>query len=154
MKKIILITIVSILLVSVSGFVVFANNNIITHPNSSVKYNEDPAPIYTANDQKDASSFVPEEKCIEDIKQTEDSQIISKELKTWGKHVKDEKEEGINYQIDPNRMVRVIKIKYPEGLDTKAGFYKNAVSINVFDAETGSLIESTVTGDYQGRDKR
>jgi hypothetical protein len=47
-------------------------------------------------------------------------------------------------------MVRVIKIKYPEGLDTKAGFYKNAVSTDVFDAETGNLIESTVTGDYQG----
>ena len=48
-------------------------------------------------------------------------------------------------------MVRVIKVKYPQGLDTKAGFYKNAIAINVFDAETGNLIESTVTGDYQGR---
>jgi hypothetical protein len=41
-----------------------------------------------------------------------------------------------------------------EGLDTKAGFYMNAVSIDVFDAETGNLIESTVAGDYQGRARK
>jgi hypothetical protein len=154
MKRIILISVVSTLSVSTFAFVAFANNNIISHPNSSVKYNENPAPIYTANDKIDVNSFISEEEIIENIRQTKDSQIISKELKTWGNYVKDEKEEGTNYQIDPNSMVRVIKIKYPEGLATKAGFYKNAVSIDVFDAETGNLIESTVTGDYQGRARK
>jgi hypothetical protein len=70
MKRIILISVVSTLSVSTFAFVAFANNNIISHPNSSVKYNENPAPIYTANDKIDVNSFISEEKIIENIRQT------------------------------------------------------------------------------------
>ncbi len=150
MKKTIIFYLILVFLL-VSGITIFAQNAKITHPNSSDKYNENPTPIYAKNNNTEIENFVTEDKCLKNIVQKSDSIIISKELKTWGKHVSDEKEEGINYQIDPERMVRVIKVKYPQGLDTKAGFYKNAIAINVFDAETGNLIESTVTGDYQGR---
>lgn len=153
MKKIIIISLISVILI-ISGITALAQNKKISHPNSFDKYNENPTPIYTKNDKSDQKNFVPEDKYLKNIVQKSDSKIISNELKTWGKHVKDENEEGINYQIDTERMVKVIKVEYPQGLDTKAGFYKNAIAINVFDAETGDLIESTVTGDYQGRNKK
>ena len=151
MKKSFLIVTIICMIAALSLAAYAINNNAISHPDSSQKYNENPAPIYVANDKKDASNFVSEDKCLKNIVQTETSKIKSSTLTTWKQYVTDEKEEAINYQIDDNRMVRVIKIEYPDGLDTKAGFYKNAVSTIVFDAESGNLITSVVTGDYQGR---
>lgn len=153
MKKSAFITLIVVCVVSLSITVAFAaKNNAISHPFSSDKYNENPTPIYTRNDTRDVKSFVSEGKCIESIAKTKTSHIKSKELKTWGQHVKDDEEEATNYQIDSNRMVRVIKTEFPDGLDTKAGFYKNAVLTSVFDAETGNLIESHITGDWQGQE--
>lgn len=64
---------------------------------------------------------------------------------------KDEPNDNLqDREVDPNRMVWVIKTNYPKGLNTKAGFYANATLISVFDAQTGQLLESTVTGNYQG----
>jgi hypothetical protein len=73
--------------------------------------------------------------------------VKSSELKTWGKYLNDEKKEEFT-QVSSNRMVKVIKTEYPDGLDTKAGFYGNATLTSVFDAETGNLLESSITGDY------
>ena len=157
MKKNILISVIAVFvaLISVTTALALnvgnAANSVASHQVSSEEYNENPTPIYTANETENANNFVSEDKCIANIAKTNTSKIITKELKTWGQHVTDDKEEAINYQIDSNRMVRVIKTEFPDGLDTKAGFYDNAVLTSVFDAETGNLIESHVTGDYQGK---
>lgn len=148
MKKIVIIAMVLISLLAISGITVIASeDHAISHPFPSDRYNEHPAPTYVKNNDKTEADFVPVEKCLQNIVKTDTSCVVSKELKTWGQHLIDDKEEVVNYQMDPERMVRVIRTEFPDGLDTKAGFFNKAVLTTVFDAETGNLIESHVTGD-------
>lgn len=152
MKKKILIALTVLIAVSAISLTAFAiNETVRSHPNNGTKYNENPIPIYTDNSEKVNKNFVSEEKCEESIVKTKTSHKKSSELKQWNKYLKDEKKDIVNHQISDSRMVRVIKTEYPDGLDTKAGFYANAILTTVFDAETGTLLESTVTGDYQGK---
>ena len=74
-------------------------------------------------------------------------------FKTWSNHISedDPNNKDINFQIDPNRNVWVVKTDYPNGIETKAGFYDKATLITVFDAETGQLLKSKVTGIYKGK---
>lgn len=137
---------------------VFAGSKFfITHPDNGLNYVEEPQPVYIDNASKQQKDFVSDDKLLKKIAKTSSSRIKSSELKTWEKHLSDNKGSGkgngkgtvILSEISPNRMVKVIKTEYPDGLETKAGFYANAVLTSVFDAETGNLLESTVTGDYK-----
>ncbi|OPX42758.1 hypothetical protein CLHUN_34100 [Ruminiclostridium hungatei] len=152
MKRRIIIALTVVISVTAISLTTFAiNDTVRSHPNNGAKYNENPAPVYTDNSVKPDKNFVSEEKCEESIVKTKTSYKKSSELKQWSKHLKDENKDIVDHQISDNRMVRVIKTIYPDGLDTKAGFYANAIVTTVFDAETGTLLESTVTGDYQGK---
>lgn len=74
-------------------------------------------------------------------------------MKTWGEHNSqdDPNNSDINFQIDPDRNVWVVITDFPNGIQTKAGFYDKATLTTVFDAESGQLLKSKVTGDYKGK---
>jgi hypothetical protein len=142
---------ISVALVLTISTVAFAiNNGAISHPDKSIIYNEKPTPTYIKNNEKDVKDFVPKEKCLEKIAKNKTSKTKSVQLKTWGKHASDDTyDDGVvNYQVDENRMVYEITTYFPDGLDTKAGFYNNATLVSVFDAETGNVLKSQVIGDY------
>lgn len=124
----------------------------ITHPFYSSKYNDNPAPLFRANTQLPSSSFITREEAISKVAAKTGGVLKSADLETWSQHVaKDEPNIGLHDRaVDLNRMTWVVKTNYPTGLDTKAGFYANATLVSVFDAQTEQLLESTVTGDYQG----
>lgn len=128
----------------------------VNHPYNSDKYNENPSPILKDNKNKLDKDLITKENILKKVEKeqikTEKSFIKKVELKTWQKH-KDEDDPNNKdnfFQIDPNRKVYVVVTQYPDGLDTKAGFYANATLTTVYDAETGQLIKSSVTGEYQG----
>ncbi|MFA6308474.1 MAG: hypothetical protein WC677_01825 [Clostridia bacterium] len=123
----------------------YANQN-INHPSSSHVY-ASPSPIYKNNDTAKPETFASDEGCVNKIAKTETSIIKSKEIKTYGQYIIDEKVDAQNYIIESKRMVRVIKVEYPDGLETKAGFYKKAKLTTVWDAETGDYIESCTSGE-------
>lgn len=77
---------------------------------------------------------------------TSTSKITSIVRKTWQEHVKDYEKDNVSKIFDPNHEVTVVTTSYPDGLNTKAGFYKNATLTTVYDAVTGDLLESSVTG--------
>lgn len=128
----------------------------IVHPSNSEKYVENPEPFYKNNKDANKDSLLSEEKIREKIDKnqfkTKTSKIESVKLKTWANHIKedDPTDNTISKDIDPEHMVWVTVTKYPDGLETKAGFYANATLISVFDSVTGDLIKSKVIGVYQG----
>lgn len=140
-----------LLLVGVFGF---ASDFVpLTHPNNGHTYNENPGPLYKENHGMDIAKFITKEQAIKKVVIPENAATKSAKLETWANHAVEDKidNEVVNNQIAPNREVWVIKTYLPDGIDTKAGFYKTASLTSVFDAQTGTLLESTVTGDYQGR---
>lgn len=149
--KITLVVVISIIIIC--SLATFATEKFITtHPNNGIAYIENPEPIYKDNADKQDKDFVPEEKCLEKIAKTPNSHKISSEIKTWKQHLEKEQEGNAkNLQISPNRKVRVIKTEFPDGIDTKAGFYDKAILTSIFDAETGNFLGSTTTGEYKGK---
>lgn len=157
-KKPILIAAVSIclLMVGVTGVNALTDNLNIIHPANSSKYIENPIPMYSTNKDKSTDSFIKEKDLLKIVGEkqikTATSYIKSNKLKTWGKHISEDDPGDTNTfnQVDNDRMVYVVTTAFPDGLDTKAGFYDNATLTSVFDAETGTLLKSKVTGDYKG----
>ncbi len=128
----------------------------ITHPFNTSQYNENPEPTFKSNTEKTSKDLVTKDfiaqKVGKEQVKTPKSSVQKIELTTWGKHVAADEPNTSDkhYMIDPNRQVYVVTTLYPDGLDTKAGFYANATLKTVYDAETGQYFESAVTGDYQG----
>lgn len=125
----------------------------IVHLDNSRKYNENSAPIYGDNKNTDNNSLMFEKNILKKIDKnqikTNKSSIKSCTLKTWGKHIAedDPSDKNLSRLVDDNRKVYVVKTSYPDGIDTKAGFYANATLISVYDAQTGDLLKSKVVGD-------
>lgn len=68
---------------------------------------------------------------------------------TWGEYIDFYLEENsdVTYynprtDISKSREVRVVKTEYPNGLESKAGFYHYALIIQVYDEKTGELLTS------------
>jgi hypothetical protein len=140
----------AIALLAVFGF---TNNYVpLTHPNNSHSYNENPAPLYKDNHKMDISNLITKKQAIEKVIKPKSAITKGAKLETWAAHVANDEPNSkfVDYQISPNRKVWVVKTYFPDGKETKVGFYKNATLISVYDAETGTLLESTVSGDYQG----
>ncbi len=119
-------------------------------------YNENPKPILVANKDVPISSLISKEKLEADnsaykIKNVK-SKLKSVTLKTWQQYCLEDDPEfkAVNHQIDPDRMVWVEITEYPDGVDSKIGFYANATIKSVFDAQTGRILASLVTGAFQG----
>ena len=68
---------------------------------------------------------------------------------TWGEfldlHMKENPQEEYynpNQNINKDRKVQVIKAEYPNGLESKAGFFNYALITRVYDAKTRELLTS------------
>lgn len=130
----------------------------IVHPNNSQKYNENPEPKFVANNNKATKLLTEDEikKKINDQQtKTQNSKVKSVKLKTWNEHISqdDPNDKGPNYEIDPNRMVWVSVTAYPDGLDTRVGFFSNAILTTVYDAETGETLKTNIKGDLKKKVK-
>lgn len=149
LKVVLPVTVIAAIGTSVAGAAILPQ---LTHPFDSAKYNDNPAPLFPANNQLSSSRFIGRDQAVSRVSATSGAVLKSADLEAWSQHVaKDEPNDSIqDKEVDPNRMTWVVKTYYPNGLDTKAGFYANATLTSVFDAQTGQLLESTVTGDYQG----
>jgi len=146
---------ISLLLISIAlaiSVVALAAPANISHPFPQDKYNENPPALHVNNNLSE-SHFITKEQAIAKVSVGKEGDLKSAELVTWKQHLANDepKEQLINTQIDPDRMVWVVKNYFPKGLDTKAGFYEKATLISVFDAQTGQLLESTVMGDWKGQ---
>jgi hypothetical protein len=53
---------------------------------------------------------------------------------------------GRAHDIDPNRLVYEVQIKYPEYTDIKVGTFVNATLVLAIDAETEELLFRSITG--------
>ncbi|MCM8711231.1 hypothetical protein M2651_09335 [Clostridium sp. SYSU_GA19001] len=133
------------------------SNAVKPEEHNSQNYNNNPKPLYTANKNIDSSSLISKANILKKLEsnqiKTKNSFIKSVKLETWSEHVLENNKENtvVNLLIDPERMVWVILTSYPDGITTKAGFYSNAILTSVYDAQTGDLLESTVTGENINR---
>ncbi|NYE57093.1 hypothetical protein [Carboxydothermus ferrireducens] len=147
---------ISLLLISIAlaiSVVALVAPSNISHPFPQDKYNENPAPALHATNNLSEGHFITKEQAIAKVSVGKEGELKSAEFVTWKQHLANDesKEQLVNTQIDPDRMVWVVKNYFPNGLDTKAGFYEKATLISVFDAQTGQLLESTVMGDWKGQ---
>lgn len=97
------------------------------------------------------------------INKTVKKKIISMEFnttwkgyKTW--YLKSHIDDSTYYNpipgksITDNHKVRVVKTEYPDGYESKAGFFPKASIIVVYDAKTGGVLTSV--GHYYGKQKK
>jgi len=154
MKKLkwIIPSLASLLLIGIFGF----SNIFITQPIKGHSSNENPVALYKDNHGTNHSKFITKEQAIEKVNTPENAVTKSAKLEKWADHLVEDKinKDVVNNQIESGREVWVVKTSFPDGIDTKAGYYKKAKLTSVFDAETGTLLESAVTGDYQGRGRK
>jgi hypothetical protein len=122
-----------------------------THPLDQRRYNEAPTPLYADNAGVGSGQLLTKAQAIAKVVSTPTSYTKEAVLETWAEHVaKDEpKDHIINFEVAPGRKVWVVKTVFPDGLNTKTGFFNHAVLTSVFDAQTGTLLESSVTGNFQ-----
>lgn len=155
MKKSVLISVVTLFLVAGSTVITMGASNtqsIINHI-----YNDHPTPIFKADKGDTGVSFKNKDDILKIVNEHQakgnNSSIKSAVMKTWGEHNSqdDPNNSDINFQIDPDRNVWVVITDFPNGIQTKAGFYDKATLTTVFDAESGQLLKSKVTGDYMGK---
>lgn len=122
----------------------------ITHPVSQ-SYNEHPNPAFPANDTLPSSNFMSRGQILKLVNVTPGGHVVSTQLETWAQHVAaDLQNRVVSHYVAPNRMVWVVKIAYPQGIETGAGFYANATVTATYDAQTGRPLNYGVTGDYRG----
>lgn len=155
-KKIILLSIISLTLIG--GTTAFAVEN-NAQPIGENKHVDNPKPIFTANKNATGVSFKSKDEILKIVDKNQEkgtnSSVKSIDSKTWSQHISedDPSSKDIDLQVDSDRNVWVVKTDYPNGLDTKAGFYDKATLTTVFDAETGQMLKSKVTGQYKGKNK-
>lgn len=112
-------------------------------------------PEYKANADKLSKEFLSENEILSIVDKnqakTETSSIKSVKLKKYKNHIleDDSSDNTYNYLVDPDRMVWVVITEFPDGIDTKAAYFDKATLITVYDAETGNLLKSKVTGNVK-----
>lgn len=138
----------AILLKDLTGNVVadqpVAGGKVSSEPNNSP---EPSLPIFKAN--KD----IPREKIYDinkkinkDALSQENAQLDKVELMTFEEGYKTlGREAKHNPQIAPERLVWVVQIHHPQGFTTRAGLIKNARAVGIYDAETGEILNTSVT---------
>ena len=100
-------------------------------------------PELPANEGLSPDQFISMERAIGTL--PENAHLISAELVPFNV-VQDEKEISLP-DVSPDRMVWVVKVAHPNGIKTRRGFYANATQIKVYDAQTGAVIITTITGE-------
>ena len=105
-----------------------------------------PEPILKNNSDKGEQLLSKKNEILSKFQLKGNDKIISAELKTWKEYNTTDGDNGKNSQVDDNRLVYVVKISKPDGVDTKGGFFKNATVIQIIDAETEKPIGMDVKG--------
>ncbi|ERI92190.1 hypothetical protein HMPREF1982_02579 [Clostridiales bacterium oral taxon 876 str. F0540] len=153
LAKMLLIGLISIIIVVTA----LADSRINTTPsvvfnNISINKPKNIAePKYKDNSAQNINNFISRNKIIDKANSEKDktkkSIFKSADLKSWGKYVSELNEPGFkDYEISDGHMVWVVKISYPDGIDTRGGFYENAELTLIYDSETGDLISFHVNG--------
>lgn len=106
-----------------------------------------PDPVLKSNINKKDQLLSTKDNILKKIKLKNTEKIISTQLKTWKEYNVTEGDNAKNFEVADDRMVWEIKINSPEGVDTRGGFFKNAIKTYIIDAETEKLIEMYVKGD-------
>jgi hypothetical protein len=107
-----------------------------------------PEPTRKANKHLSREKFISEVEAIGTI--PPNAKLISAKLVTWSDYEADEFQ-GANFtDVSKDRMVWVVKLAFPQGVDTEAGFFDNARQTLVIDAETKETIVYGVTGKARG----
>jgi hypothetical protein len=130
-----------------------AISNLITGNVSMQTQNK--IPVFEANNNAPDSSLktATEILSIANSNLPTSASIKSTERRTWSEHIKNDEPNSDfkDFQISPDRQVYVVKTSFPDGINTRAGFYASATLMTTYDAATGDTLESFVTGNYKGK---
>lgn len=101
------------------------------------------------NESKERTSQLPltNDDILKNVKLTGNSEIISTQLKKWSDYNRTDGFDITNDQVADNQIFWVVKVSYPDGYDTRRGYYNKALVTCVIDPQTGSVIEQIVIGD-------
>jgi hypothetical protein len=103
-----------------------------------------PEPTRKANKHLSREKFISEAEAIGTI--PPDAKLISAKLVTWSDYEADEFQCADFTDVSKDRMVWVVKLAFPQGVDTEAAFFDNARQTLVIDAETKEIVVYGVTG--------
>lgn len=112
--------------------------------NKPQPYNNNPTPTLPGNKNLPTNLFITREQAIGTL--PKNARLISAELKPWGEHEKATFRNARLYDISPDRMVWVVKAAFPDGIETRGGFFSDATQTVSYDSETGRFISSTTVG--------
>lgn len=114
-------------------------------------YNENPTPRFKANAHADKSGFLSrdEVKAKVTIDSSQGEKLTSAILETYADYMKRNNIKDVSAEISPDRMLWVVKINKPHGMDTKGGLFDQADAYYAFDAKTGEELFMRVTGHRQ-----
>jgi hypothetical protein len=104
-----------------------------------------PAPIrLPANAQFPLTRFISRQEAIGIL--SKKVRLISAKLMSLRDYGGQERDGATFHEVSSERMVWVVKLAFPEGLDTDGGYFEKARFTKVLDAQTGRLITSTTSG--------
>lgn len=110
-------------------------------------YNLNPEPILKNNTDKKEQLLSKKDEILSKFKLKGNDKIISTEFKIWKEYNTTDGSNVKDFEVEDDRLVFVVKISKPDGVDTRGGFYKNAIVTQVIDAETEKPIEMLVKGE-------
>ncbi|WP_009633484.1 hypothetical protein [Synechocystis sp. PCC 7509] len=110
---------------------------------SQLLYNENPAPTLGTNRGRSINRFITKDKAIGVIPKK--AKLISAKLAPWSKYQTENFSGAILHDVSTERMVWVVKLFFPEGIDTEGGFFGEATLTTAYDAETGNIISQDVS---------
>lgn len=103
--------------------------------------------IYKANSHADRSKFVSKKEIIKEPRILKNGKLKSADLVTYDQFSREVLgQENPGTIIENDRMVWVVKVDYPTGINTRGGKFSKAVQISAFDSETGQLLIVTTVG--------
>ncbi|MDB4897636.1 MAG: hypothetical protein JWN15_3898 [Firmicutes bacterium] len=111
-------------------------------------YNLNPEPALKANKGVAVNLLKTQADILSKFKFSVDHKLVSAKLLTLQEHFASQ---GISDQwtdVAADRMVWDVTTAHPNGVETRAGLYKNATVVDTYDAETGAPLGSRTTGDW------
>lgn len=105
-----------------------------------------PEPEFKANKNQNTKYYDIDKEINKEYLDSVGAVILKKEVIPYGEYSKRFENGEKLTSIDSDRMVWVVQISYPNGYETKVGFFENAVATALYDAETGFYFGSGVKG--------
>lgn len=123
------------------------NSKIELPINPNLRNNNNPEPIYKANKDLPTNNFKSEDELINRniLKEKGGTIKIARQL-TYSQYINQYNIKDKSYNISSDRVIWVIQVHYPNGIQTRIGFLKDAILTGIYDAQTGELLEMDYTG--------